>query len=429
MLMKILRIISNLKVAIILLLTIAIIITIGSIIEQDKPLEFYQQNYSDKTPIFGFLTWQFIEFSGIDHLYKTFWFISILIIFGTSLITCTFLQQFPILKFSRRCNFLKAKILTIETLIKQENIGNFLNKSILKGYFVFQQKKNFYAIKGLVGRVAPVFVHLSIIMILFGSIIAAVCGFNAQELVPKSEIFHLQNTVTSGPLSHFSQQPVRINDFWINYYRNNKIKQFYSDISILDATGKEILNKTISVNDPLIYKNLTFYQTDWTFIGLRIQKNNIFFQLPVILSENLGNKVWLTWLPVNNDKNNITKEKFLGKTITLNNYKETIFCYSLKGNLEKDTDIHEFLLNNNYKVIDLIVSTGLQVKSDPGIFFIYIGFGFLMISTFLSYISFSQIWGVVNNLKNKKKLIISAKTNRDQFSLNLEIFKLTKNLE
>jgi cytochrome c biogenesis protein len=80
-------------------------------------------------------------------------------------------------------------------------------------------------------------------------------------------------------------------------------------------------------------------------------------------------------------------------------------------------------------MVDLIVSTGLQIKSDPGVFFIYMGFGFLMVSTFLSYISFSQIWGIINILKSNKKLIISAKTNRDQFSLNLEIFKLTKNLE
>jgi cytochrome c biogenesis protein len=427
--MRILKIIANLKVAIVLLLTIAIIITIGSIIEQDKPLEFYQQNYPIETSLYGFINWKFIQFTGIDHIYKTFWFFGLLVLFGTSLITCTFLQQFPILKFSRRCNFLKAKILGIETLIKQENIGIFLNKIIINGYFVFQQKKNFYAIKGLIGRIAPVFVHLSIIMILFGAIIAAVCGFNAQELIPKSEIFHLQNTVISGPLSNFSQQPVRVNDFWINYYRENKIKQFYSDISILNEHGEEIINKTISVNEPLVYKNLTFYQTDWTIIGLRIKKDNIFFQLPVILSESLGNKVWLTWLPVlNTNLISTDKEKFLGKTITLNNYKEMVFCYNLKGSLEKDIDLHEFLLDNNYKFVDLIVSTGLQIKSDPGIFFIYMGFGFLMISTFLSYISFSQIWGIINILKNKKKLLLSAKTNRDQFSLNLEIFKLTKNL-
>lgn len=422
---KILKFIAELKFAIGLLILIAITITIGSIIEQDKPLDFYQQNYPQQAPIFGFITWKFIQFTGIDHLYRTFWFITLLIIFGTSLITCTMLQQFPTLKFSRRCTFLKTKFTNIETLIKQENLGKFLNQTISQGYFIYQQKMNFYATKGLIGRISPLFVHLSIILILFGSIIAAICGFNSQELIPKSEIFHIQNIVISGPLSRFSQQPIRINDFWINYYKDNKIKQFYSNISILDEIGKEIVNKTISVNKPLIYNNLTFYQTDWTFVGLRLEKDHKSFQLPLILTENVSNKIWLSWLPT---ENKILKDNSFGKTIIINNYKENILTYNSKGELEKDIDLNEFLIDKNYKLIDFIACTGLQIKADPGVFFIYLGFGTLMISTFLSYMSFCQVWGIVNILKNKKNLIISAKTNRGKFSLNLEIFKLTQNL-
>jgi len=48
-----------------------------------------------------------------------------------------------------------------------------------------------------------------------------------------------------------------------------------------------------------------------------------------------------------------------------------------------------------------------------------------MISTLLSYISFSQIWVVSNR---EGDLIIGAKTNRTKVSLNTEIFKMTKNL-
>jgi cytochrome c biogenesis protein len=421
---KILKMIANLKFAIILLLLITIVIVIGSIIEQDKPLEFYQQNYPEKESIFGFLNWKFIQITGIDHLYRTAWFISLLIIFGASLISCTFLQQFPIVKFSRRCNFNISKITDIETSINYSNNGKFLNKIISNGYFTYQQKTNLYSIKGLLGRISPIFVHLSILLILFGSIISALGGFNIQELVPKSEVIHLQNIIISGPLSKFSQEPIRVNDFWINYYKENKkIKQFYSNISILDDIGTEVVNKTISVNKPLIYKNLTFYQTDWTFIGIRIKENNKFFQLPFILSEKLDNKLFVTWLPIK-----VEKKDVLGKTILLKNYQETIFIYNLQGNLETTNDIYESLVNNNYKAIDFLISTGLQIKFDPGISFIYFGFGFLMISTFLSYLSFSQILGFKKPPKNKNNLIIHLKTNRDKYLLNLEIFNLKKNL-
>ena len=85
-------------------------------------------------------------------------------------------------------------------------------------------------------------------------------------------------------------------------------------------------------------------------------------------------------------------------------------------------------IENHYELIDFISSTGLQIKSDPGTIFIYFGFGFLMLSTFLSYLSFSQIWGIFDDLKNKKTLIILAKTSRSKFSFETEIFKITKDL-
>lgn len=422
---KVLRVIANLKFAISLLVIISITITIGSIIEQDQTLEYYKENYPEIKPLFGFLTWEFITSTNIDHLYRANWFIGLLLIFGSSLISCTFLQQFPTLKFSRRCNFFVKKKLDIETLINQENLGKFINKIINQGYYIYQQKTNFYATKGLIGKVAPVFVHLSILLILFGSIIAALCGFNAQELIPKSEIIHVQNTVIAGPLSRFSQQSIRVNDFWINYYKDSKIKQFYSNISILSENGSEILNKTISVNQPLLYKNLTLYQTDWTFVGLRLKENNKSFQIPLILTKNMGNKVWFSWLPF---KSNFIKENFFGETVLINNYKDTILTYDLKGNLIKGVDKNENLIEDHYELIDFISSTGLQIKSDPGTIFIYFGFGFLMLSTFLSYLSFSQIWTIFDGLKNKKNLIILAKTSRSKFSFDTEIFKITKDL-
>jgi cytochrome c biogenesis protein len=293
-----------------------------------------------------------------------------------------------------------------------------------RGYFVFQQKANFYATKGLIGKVAPLFVHLSLILILFGSILDSVSNFNAQELITRSEIFHVQNSVSSGVFTSFFQQPLRVNDFWINYYKDSKIKQFYSNISILNSKGKEITNKTISVNNPLIYKNITFYQTDWVLVGLRIKEENNFFQIPLIPINENQKKIWLTWLPTNND----FKDNNFGRTIIIDDYRENFFIYDLNGNLVKIIDNNEFIFDKKYKVIDLISSTGLQIKSDEGVSYIYIGFGLLMISTLLSYISFSQIWGISNNLKNQNSLEIYAKINKNKINLDIEIFKLTKEI-
>ena len=57
-------------------------------------------------------------------------------------------------------------------------------------------------------------------------------------------------------------------------YENNKIHQFYSNLSILDNYGNEIKQQTISVNNPLRYKNIDFYQSDWNLLGIRVKNFN-----------------------------------------------------------------------------------------------------------------------------------------------------------
>ena len=53
---QILKQLANLQVAIALLFIIGIAIGIGTIIEQDQSLSFYQNSYPEAKPIFGFIT-------------------------------------------------------------------------------------------------------------------------------------------------------------------------------------------------------------------------------------------------------------------------------------------------------------------------------------------------------------------------------------
>ena len=97
----------------------------------------------------------------------------------------------------------------------------------------YLQNNFFYGYKGLVGRFAPIFVHISLILVLLGALQGTFQGFTAQELVPKTEIFHIQNLIKKGKLSQLNSLNMRVNDFWIQYDDNKTIKQFYSYISDL----------------------------------------------------------------------------------------------------------------------------------------------------------------------------------------------------
>ena len=100
------RYLANLQFAIILLLSIAGVSTVGSVIEQNQPPEYYQTNYAPELgKLFNSTT--ILNF-GFDHIFRTWWFILLLVLFGSSLLCCTFLQQLPILTSARKLKFYQS---------------------------------------------------------------------------------------------------------------------------------------------------------------------------------------------------------------------------------------------------------------------------------------------------------------------------------
>ena len=80
--------------------------------------------------------------------------------------------------------------------------------------------------------------HFSILFLIIGSTWSAFNGYTAQEIIPRGEIFHIQNLLKSGNKSYIPQDfSWRINDFWITYTEELKTNQFYSDLSLLDNHG------------------------------------------------------------------------------------------------------------------------------------------------------------------------------------------------
>jgi len=418
---KFFRLIADLRFSIFMLLLISFFSIIGTIIEQDQSIETYKLNYPLTNPVFGFLTWDRIIQFGLDHVYKTWWFFTLIFFFGLSLILCTFLQQLPSLKIARRCQFFRTTNqfyrLKIFTTLKEFSFNKILSLIKDNQYSIFQQKNIIYCYKGLTGRMAPILVHFSMILVLFGTIIGSLFGFKAQEIVPKTETFHIQNILNNGELTIIPKTSARINDFWITYTKNKTISQFYSDISVLDTKGNETSRKTISVNDPLIYENVYYYQTDWNLIGLRFQTlNNEIIEYPLINVLNNQNKVWLTWISTNKSLNQ-------GIIIIIDNLEGYCSMYNESGKFLGNLELNETInVQIPITFFEIMSSTGLQIKTDPGIPIIYLGFFLLMASTLISYITYSQMWIIQQN----QKLFIGGTTNRAVFDFELEFFKIIK---
>lgn len=92
-----------------------------------------------------------------------------------------------------------------------------------------------------------------------------------------------------------------------------QVSQFHTDLSLFDLNGKEVMRKTISVNDPLRYGGITIYQTDWGFSALQVTKNGEGpFNLAVApLQINGDKKLYGTFLPVGDDDSSSVKGMYV----------------------------------------------------------------------------------------------------------------------
>ncbi|MHC0062031.1 cytochrome c biogenesis protein [Nostoc sp. UIC 10890] len=428
---ELLPILTNLRLAIALLLLIAIFSSTGTVIEQGQSPAFYQANYPEHPALFGFLTWKVIQVVGLDHVYRTWWFLALLILFGTSLTACSFTRQLPALKAAQRWKYYEEprqfQKLALSAELDHGSLDS-LNQILQKHrYKIFpdQEKANLlYARKGIVGRIGPIIVHIGIVAILLGGIWGAMTGFLAQEMVASGDTFKVTNIVDAGPLAA-AQVPkdwsVRVNRFWIDYTPSGGIDQFYSDMSVLDNQGKEVDHKKIFVNEPLRYHGVTFYQTDWGIAGVRVQFNNSpIFQLPMAqLNTNGNGRIWGTWVPTKPDLSE-------GVSLLAKDLQGMVLIYDATGKLVDTVRAGMFTEINGVKlkILDVIGSTGLQIKADPGIPIVYTGFGLLMLGVVMSYFSHSQIWA----LQKGDRLYVGGKTNRAQVAFEQEVLEILDRL-
>jgi cytochrome c biogenesis protein len=427
---ELIPLLADLRLAIALLLGIALFSVTGTVIEQGQSLAFYQANYPEHPALFGFLSWKVILTLGLDHVYRTWWFLALLILFGSSLTACTFKRQLPALRwFSRTWNFYSQprqfQKMALSAELPDGSLAQLTPLLQKRRYRIFQEDNKLYAHKGIIGRIGPIAVHASMLIILLGSMWGAMTGFFAQEMVPSGETFQIQNIFDAGPWAA-AQIPkdwsVKVNRFWIDYTPEGGIDQFYSDLSVLNNDGQEIDRQTIHVNKPLRHNGVTLYQADWAIAAVRFRLNNSpTLQLPMApLETESSGRLWGTWIPTKPDLSD-------GVSVVAKDLQGILLVYDMQGRLIStvragmSTEINGV----NLAIVDVIGSTGLQIKADPGIPLVYTGFGLLMIGVIMSYISHSQVWA----LQTEQGFYLGGRTNRAQVAFEREMLDILTQLE
>lgn len=408
-----LKLFNKLNFAIFLLFLIAISSSLGSIIEQDENFNFYKEVYPKKNGIFNY---EILFFFNFNEIYKSWWFLLLVFFLAISLLSCTITTQFPIVSSSKFFLFKEKKqqFKKFPFFVKVKNFYFLKEKIIVKlqerNYLLYQKQKSFYAYKGLVGRISPILVHISLLLILASSFSGAFLISKAEQILPKGEISHIQNYRKIGQLTKSSPILLRCNDFWIQYNKK-KIFQFYSNLSLLTNYGNDLLTKTLSVNKPLKLHFLDIYQSDWNLPGIRLssgkEKN---YQYPVFFT-NTEPKIWITWI-------HFQKKNY---TLLLNRSFSSVFLYDNYGNFLKKITINKEIFNQ-FSLLEFIYSTGLLLKSNPTIPLIYLGFFILLVTTILSYFPYNQLW-ITTKLQT---IWIGGVSNRGKIGFEIELENLLR---
>ena len=261
---------SSLKLAIFLMITMAILATVGTVIQQGERPEVYIKEYGESA------YWWFVKLGFID-IYHSWYFSTILVLLCINSMTC-FHQRFPAIWRSIRQDKVNVTAQFIQNLKCSATVdlpaerGRVTEDMALafaeRGYRVVVNKGDaettIYATKGIMGRVAAHVAHLSVTLIVIGGILGNVVGFRDFGVCLEGETYHI-------PQGNFD---LHVDKFWIDYYDNGAVKSYNSTLTVIE-NGESKLTKTITVNDPLVYKGIWFYQSSYGDSWDRVEKARV----------------------------------------------------------------------------------------------------------------------------------------------------------
>lgn len=419
---------ASFPLAITELLVIAALCAVGTVIEQGAPPSTYMRDYPDSRPIMGFLTWRWILALSLDHMYSSPLFLGLLLLLAASLIACTSNRQLPMVRIARRWSFHKSPntILKMDTsdVLERARASDLATLLTAEGFQVFTRGPALYAFKGLVGRFAPIGVHAALLLIMAGGTFSALGGWDGTAMTPQGLEFFVgsalaPNSPLARPAPGAFDLRVRVNNFEVDYREDGQVKQFYSDLSVVDPEEREVARKTISVNNPMRVRGVTMYQTDWAISSLEVRTDGSeAYRMPMADLDPGGQKSYGTFIPLGGGAGAEGGTK--GITILAKDL-QTVAVYDSAGEfvgVRRPGSRKPIEVDGVQLVVDAIFgSTGLELKMDPGVPLVYAGFGSLMLTSALSYLSHSQVWA----LQEGSALYVGGRSNRAKLGFKKEL--------
>ncbi len=267
---RLIHLLSSMPVAVSLLCLVALASMIGTILVQNRDEDFYIANLGP--------TWYKI-FNALDFfdMYGSWWFITIMTLLVLS-VSAALLRHGP--RFWHQSRPLKAMRpwpkksdggFTIQSPLAGDPDGA---ETLLRrlGFSEFRRTEDhgkplLLARQRRLSKFGFFLVHGGVVLICIGGLITSQLGFRGVMNLPEHDSDN-KVYVAKGNDYRTLQLPfqVRNDDFEIKFYKTGMPSEYSSQLT-LHKDGKDIISKRITVNDPLRYQGITFYQASFGDAG------------------------------------------------------------------------------------------------------------------------------------------------------------------
>lgn len=401
---------ASVKLTILLLVLTAATILIGAwcpqeaAVGRDKVVEQFGPQVAD----------QMIKY-GIADIFHSPWFLGLIGLLTVNMVACSVQRVFPKVRSLRQpMPFLGAKEIkkmpvaeervfagtvsggensTADSAAQSETslLAAFTEMLRRAGYSVALSNSRAAGHWGKVGRLAPTVTHIGLLLLLAGVTVTSWTGFSGFQPVDlNSDMDFIQSEHSKLWIGKLPRWHVHVDATRRETYQSGDPKQWYSTLSVIDENGKSLKKQEISVNNPLTYEGVDIYQSSWGLRQIVISFNGHKYHMDL---RQMGPRVHAAFLPLDAQTIMVFSVHQEDKPIRV--FAKTpewpqprILTVLKKGQSQKLGAVEV-----TYE--DLVPTTGLQYKCDPGLPMTYTAFGLIMLGVLLAAIPHRQVWVAV----------------------------------
>ncbi|MDW7773402.1 MAG: cytochrome c biogenesis protein ResB [Desulfobulbaceae bacterium] len=435
---------TSVKLALFLLFALAITSIIGTIIPQGQPPGFYVDAYGPNLA-------RLMQTLSIPEMYNSWWFMVLLAFFSLNLIVCS-IERIPnawrlVTMDNLATDPERLKKMGVRKAVQTEgSMGEAVEKTTSflakKGWKTSKREHEdsvmLFSQKGSWTRFGVYIVHSSILVILVGAIIGSprvantilrnpTFAFKGSVMLPETQQTDMIYSFSGIkiPLGF----TVRCDYFDIEYYPNGMPKKFLSKLTVIED-GEEVLKKDIVVNEPLIHRGITFYQSSYQpysdFVislqnnGSGINKTSIVPARQQTSWEEAGVRYGII--------NTATRGQSVVRLkiwFTDDQADPSVFWLEPGREAVVKRPTGDYTLSAKQ-----LYATGLQVAKDPGVWWVYIGCGLMLIGLLIAFfMSHRKIWALIYEEDGKTTVLFAGNAHKNKVGFERSFTSLVEDFK